>query len=100
MNNLNSMSRKANYYNQVLHLLQDLHSSYPTYNMGRHLSTVLDDYGNIWGITDKELTFALEKYKAKLDMDVPHTDEEEIDDIIRQGMDLDNILKEEDAADY
>jgi hypothetical protein len=94
------MSRKANYYNQVLHLLQDLHSSYPTYNMGRHLSTVLDDYGNIWGITDKELTFALEKYKAKLDMDVPHTDEEEIDDIIRQGMDLDNILKEEDAADY
>jgi hypothetical protein len=94
------MSRKANYYNQVLHLLQDLHSSYPTYNMGRHLSTVLDDYGNIWGITDKELTFALEKYKAKLDMDVPHTDEGEIDDIIRQGMDLDNILKEEDAADY
>jgi hypothetical protein len=29
-------------------------------------------------------------------MDVPHTDESEIDQIIKEGMDLDNILKEED----
>ena len=68
--------------------------------MGRHLSTILDEYGNIWGITDKELAFALEKYKAKLDMDIPHTDDSELENIIREGMDLDNILKEDDGEEY
>jgi hypothetical protein len=33
-------------------------------------------------------------------MDVQHTDDKEIDDIIKQAMDLDNILKDEDNGDY
>jgi hypothetical protein len=33
-------------------------------------------------------------------MDVPHTDESELDKIIKEGMDLDNILKEEEDGDY
>ena len=35
-------------------------------------------------------------------MDVPHTDESELDRIIKDGMDLDNILKqdEEEEEDY
>ena len=91
-----------NYYNQIIHILQELHKGFPTYNMGRHLSTALDEYGcNIWGMTDKELVFALEKYKTEIEMDVPHTDETELDKIIKEGMDLDNILKEEEEdGDY
>ena len=85
-----------NYYNQVITTLQELRKSYPTYNMGRHLATALDEYGDVWGMTDKELSYALDKYKGELDMDVPHTDESEIDKIIKDGMDLDNILKEEE----
>lgn len=93
--------RKPNYYNQAIHILQQLHTAYPEYNMGKHLATALDGYGDIWGITDKELVFALEKYKAQLDMDVPHTDEKELDQIIRDGMNLENILKDEDnGEDY
>ncbi|NBU52532.1 MAG: hypothetical protein EBS24_07920 [Chitinophagia bacterium] len=92
--------RKTNYYSQVVQILHSLHNSYPEYNMGRHLSTALDGYGDLWGVTDKELLFALEKYKAQLDMDVPHTDEKEIDQIIRDGMNLDDILKEEDGEDF
>jgi len=92
--------RKTNYYSQVVQILHSLHSSYPEYNMGRHLSTALDGYGDLWGVTDKELLFALEKYKAELEMDIPHTDEKEIDQIIRDGMNLENILKEEDGEDY
>ena len=87
-----------NHYNQVITTLQELHKSYPTYNMGRHLATALDEYGDIWGMTDKELSYALDKYKGELDMDVPHTDESEIDKIIKDGMDLDNILKEEEEV--
>jgi hypothetical protein len=68
--------------------------------MGRHLSTALDEYGDVWGLTDKELKYALDKYKTQLEMDVQHTDDKEIDDIIKQAMDLDNILKDEDNGDY
>lgn len=95
------MSSK-NHYNQVIHTLQELHKSFPTYNMGRHLATVLDEYGDIWGMTDKELSYALYKYRSQIEMDVPHTDESELDKIIKEGMDLDNILKEEDLdnGDY
>ena len=40
--------RKASYYSQVLTILQQLHAAYPNYNMGRHLATALDEYGDIW----------------------------------------------------
>lgn len=89
------MSKKT-HYQQALHTLQELHKDFPTYNLGRHLATALADYGDIWGLTDKELAFALSKYKAEIEMDVPHTDDSEIDKIIKEGMDLDNILKEEE----
>jgi len=90
---------KKNHYKEVIHILEELHRDFPTYNVGRHLATALDGYGDIWGITDKELAFALSKYKAEIEMDVPHTDESELDKIIKEGMDLENILKEEDDED-
>jgi|TARA_R110002126_G_scaffold2898_2_gene15972 hypothetical protein len=68
--------------------------------MGRHIATALDGYGDVWGLTDKEILFALEKYKSELELDVPHTDENELDQIIKDGMNLDDILKEQDGEDY
>lgn len=91
---------RPNDYHRIIALLQQLHTAYPEYNMGRHIATALDGYGDVWGLTDREIVFALEKYKAELDMDVPHTDESEIDQIIKDGMNLENILKEEDGEDY
>lgn len=92
---------KPNDYYRVLALFQQLHTSYPNYNMGRHIATALDEYGDVWGLSDREILFALEKYKAELDMDVPHTDDSEIDQIIKKGMNLENILKDDvDGEDY
>lgn len=88
------MSRQPVAYNQILQLLQKLHKAFPSYNMGRHISTALDEYGDVWNVTDKEMLFALEKYSNQLD--VNDSSEEAIDSIIKEGMDLDNILKEED----
>jgi len=69
--------------------------------MGRHISTAFDEYGDIWGLSDKEVLFALEKYKTQLEMDIPHTDDSELDEIIKDGMNLENIFKEEDnGEDY
>jgi hypothetical protein len=92
--------RKPSYYSQILTVLQQLHAAYPNYNMGRHIATALDGYGDVWGLTDKEILFALEKYKSELELDVPHTDEKELDQIIKDGMNLDDILKEQDGEDY
>ncbi len=64
--------------------------------MGRHIATALDGYGDVWGITDRELFFALEKYSTELDMDVAPHHKDELDNIIKDGMDLDNILKEDE----
>ena len=62
------MGRPNDYY-RVLALLQQLHISYPNYNMGRHIATALDEYGDVWGLSDREILFALEKYKAELDLE-------------------------------
>lgn len=92
---------KKTSYTEVINILQELHKGFPTYNIGRHLATALSDYGDIWGITDKELAFALNKYKNEIEMDVPHTDDSELEKIIKDGMDLENILKEgEDNGSY
>ena len=76
-------------------MLENLHKAHPTYNIGRHISTALDGYDDIWGVTDKEFLFALEKYELELNMDVNH-DQEEIEEIIKDGMNLERTLFEEE----
>ena len=77
-------------------MLESLHKAHPTYNIGRHISTALDGYNDIWGVTDKEFLFALEKYELELNMDVDHIDQEEIEKIIKDGMNLERTLFEEE----
>lgn len=92
------MSKKS-YYSQAIHTLQELHKEFPTYNLGRHFSTALEEYGDIWGMTDKEFAYALDKYKTQLEMDIPHSDDSELEKIIKDGMDLDNLFRNEEE-DY
>ncbi len=77
-------------------MLESLRKAHPTYNIGRHISTALDGYDDIWGVTDKEFLFALEKYELELNMDVDHIDQEEIEEIIKDGMNLERTLFEEE----
>ena len=76
-------------------MLESLHKAHPTYNIGRHISTALDGYDDVWGVTDKEFLFALEKYELELNIDVDH-DQEEIEEIIKDGMNLERTLFEEE----
>jgi hypothetical protein len=86
-------------YQQALKILEDLQKAFPTYNLGRHLSTALYEYKDIWGMTDREMVYALSKYKAELMQDIPHLDGSEIDKIIREGMNLDTILDDDEDND-
>jgi hypothetical protein len=88
--------KNPNYYRQVLQTLERLRKAHPTYNIGRHISTALDGYDDVWGVTDKEFLFALEKYELALNMDIDHIDQEEIEKIIKDGMNLERTLFEEE----
>jgi hypothetical protein len=59
--------------------------------MGKHISTALDG-SDIWGVSDKELLISLNKYEASLEIDINHPDEEDIDLIIKEGMNLRSIF--------
>jgi hypothetical protein len=61
--------------------------------MGKHLSTALDG-SDLWGISDKELLLAIKNYEIELNMDVTH--DEEIEEIIRDGMNLQRMFLEEE----
>lgn len=94
------MRGKVNYTNKVIKILQDLHSEYPTFGLGRHLATALSDYGDYWGIPDKELAFALERYKTQLELDQNEIcSDEYVEKIQKDAQDLTTILKEEDEED-
>jgi hypothetical protein len=82
-------TKPTKYYTEIIGVLKELQTLYPSFRMGQHLSTALDEYGDIWGLTDKEVHFALLKYKVQLELDVPReTNEKELERIIKDGMNL------------
>lgn len=94
------MAKKTSDYKLITNLLLSLKAKYPTYGIGRHISTATADYGDVWGMTDKEYLFALNKYYAELELDSDNIASADfIDQIVKDGMDLENILKDEDYQD-
>jgi hypothetical protein len=90
------IQKGPNYYRQIIKALERLQKAHPTYNIGRHIATALDGYTDVWGVTDKEFLFALQKYEIELNMDYSHVDEEEIEDIIKDGMNLERMFLDEE----
>jgi hypothetical protein len=82
--------KRADYYKRALRLLQELKTEHPNYTIGQHIATALDDYTDIWSLTDKEFCFALEKYKAGLDIDIATDDD--VQRIVADGMNLEKWI--------
>lgn len=80
---------------QIVQTLLELKKQHPSYTFGRHIATAFSDYGDLWGVSDKEILFALDKYKTELELDLPHTEKDELDEIIKGGMNLHISLEEE-----
>lgn len=91
------MRKKAAPYNQAIQILHDLKKEYPNNTLGQHIATALGDYGDIWGITDKEFVFALEKYKAEMEMNI--ISDVEVDRIMKDAQNLDKLFQEEEDYD-
>jgi hypothetical protein len=92
------MGKKVTDYNQVIKLLTDLKKEYPSYTIGQHIATALGDYKDVWGVTDKEFLFALEKYKTELEVNMV-TDQWEIDRIVKDAQDLTKLFQDEEEED-
>jgi len=88
--------KAPNYYRQIVQTLVRLQKAYPTYNIGRHISTALDEYSDVWGVSDKEFLYAIQKYEIELNIDGPHIDDKEIEEIIKDGMNLERMFDEEE----
>ena len=93
------MAKTPNYYRQIIQTLVRLQKAYPTYNIGRHISTALDGYSDVWGVTDKEFLYAIQKYEIELNIDCPHLDDHEIDEIIKDGMNLERMFFDDEEED-
>lgn len=91
------MSKLQNIFNECIKVLKQIHKLEPHKSLATHLSNALADYGNFWGLGDKETLFALTKYKVEIETDF-HSDED-IEKIVSDGTDLLHILDEEDEED-
>lgn len=98
--------KKPNYIQDICTSIKELQKSYPTQNLGRHLDNILSEYPSPWGISDKELSFAFQKYQQTLELD-PIATESEVDKIIRETDELfkytpgiDNYDLDEEEEDY
>lgn len=89
---------KKNNFQSILDKLQELHKKHPLYSYGSIHSIAFSDYGDIWGITDKEALFALEKYEAELELENSDNiaSPEYMEQLYKDIEDFDNILNEEE----
>ena len=90
------MPRKISNYRKVLRLLDELHVKYPSFDIMRHITTATADYGDTWGMNDKELLFTLNKYKSELELDFKNiVSEEYLETIVRDAENLADILNDD-----
>lgn len=64
------MQRGISHMDKIFKILKTLKKEKPSQNMGRHLALATREYNDLSMIDDKELLYAIEKYKAELDYDI------------------------------
>lgn len=82
------MKHKVDYTKSITTLLTGLKRKFPHTELSVHLSGALDEYdGKFWGLSDKELFNALDKYaEGRAIEDSP----EELEKIFQDAMNLNN----------
>jgi len=88
---------KPSYSHKITKILNELKRDFPQCNLGKHLATALDEQ-DIWSLSDKDMFSLLEEYASELSMDKPHEDEE-LEKIIKQGMNLTTLIYDDDDSD-
>lgn len=88
---------KTTTYKAILKKLEELNKEHPSYGFGRHISMAFAEYKDVWGLTDKEILFALNKYEAELALDNDQiASPEYMEQLMKDVENFDNILNEEE----
>lgn len=91
------MPKSKDEYKEIINILSQLHTDFPEHNLGKHISTALSEFSDVWGVSDKELLKAFKTYKETMHTDVPRgTDEEDLEKIIYEGTHLPSILDDDE----
>lgn len=94
------MKKKNTNYIQILEKLSELHKSHPSYGFGRHIAMAFSEYKDIWGLSDKEALFALEKYEAELELDNDNiASPEYMEKLMKDVQNFENILEEDEEEE-
>lgn len=75
---------KIEIFNEIIVILKDLNKKYPNQDILRHISDATAEHQSLWGISNKEFLFSLEKYQATMYL----PDEDEIAKIVEDGKKL------------
>lgn len=79
--------------------LDKLVNDYPNQELSLHLGMMFADYPSIDALSDTQLLHIIEKYKCEKEMD--YQQPSDIDEIVKDAMDLDHILDEDgDDEEY
>ena len=86
-------------FEDIIDVLHLLHDKYPNQDIMKHIVEATHDYkNNLWMLNDKEFLFALNKYKAELELNI--VDDKEIEKIISDATNLENILHEDEDDEF
>lgn len=77
-------NNQENYFEKCMKTLKELKRDYPNSGIGKHITLAMFDYNDTFGITDREFSFALEKYQAELELNTV------------SDKDIENVLLETD----
>lgn len=77
-------TKKKEYYEDIIKLLKELKSLQPNTEMGKHLSTVMSEFKDIWGVSDKDIFVSLTKYKAQLELFTPNEEFQDLEDLLEE----------------
>ena len=84
---------------EALKVLKELVKAYPNQTLSSHITLALEEYSKDTWVSDKELYFAIEKYRCEKELDTtPLIRQEEVDEIYNDSMNLsiEDLLDEED----
>ena len=56
--------RKKDTYKKCLLILDELKQSQPSVSLGKHLETIREECGDLWGISDEILHESLQQYQS------------------------------------
>lgn len=91
----------ANYPRKFDKLLAEIRREHPELRTGQIFSLAFSSYNDTFHVSEKEMFYALEKYKTELDLDVQHVAPDEyVQQIQEDANHLFDVIDEDEEEEY